>query len=219
MHSTPEIATPLRRISAWGIDIALFVPLGAAIGFAVGLLWVLIEDLIGDIPYWFVHIIVMIIFVAATYAIFSLGLLGILRRASMNNRQIAIIFAPILALFILFVLISLLYPYLGQHIFVVISSPVAYIVAYIVWTLILFGNGQTVGKRLVGIQSVRQNGEPAGWGLTFVREITKALLHILLIGFVIDGVMLLSDKAERQSVADRIAGTVVVHINPQVIED
>ncbi len=77
--------------------------------------------------------------------------------------------------------------------------------------LILFGNGQTVGKRLVGIQAVRQSGESVGWGLMFVREVIKSLLHLFLIGFIIDAIMLLSDKVEWQSVSDRIAGTVVVH--------
>ena len=81
---------------------------------------------------------------------------------------------------------------------------------HIIGSLVLFTNGQTVGKLLVSVQVVSQTDQRSSWGVTFLREAVKVVLHIFVIGLIIDAVMLLSDKAEHQSVADRIAGTVVV---------
>ena len=89
----------------------------------------------------------------------------------------------------------------------------SYLSIWIIESLFLFSGGQTVGKVLTGILAVRQSSEPVNWGQMFVREIIKFLLHIFMIGFIIDGITMLSDKTERQSVADRIAGTVLIRID------
>ena len=204
-----EVATPLRRLSSWAIDSALFLPTGAAIFFAVAFLVFAIDDLLWDLPFWGYRT-VSILFVVAIYSIVVGGWWIVLILTAMNKWQMMMILVPTiivtLILSTLFYMITL--SYISSAMPVAISS----LIAYTIWTLILFSNGQTIGKRLVGIQAVRQNGESVGWGLMFVREILKSLLHLFLIGFIIDGVMLLSDKAERQSIADRIAGTVVVRI-------
>ncbi len=141
-----------------------------------------------------------ILFVVVIYAILIVGWLFILKLTVMNKWQIVSILSPIILLFILSIFATVL---------VAMSS----LIACTIWTLFLFSNGQTVGKRLVGIRAVQQNRRPISWGLMFVREIIKFLLHIFMIGFIIDGIMMLSDKTERQSVADRIAGTVVIRID------
>ena len=204
-----EVATPLRRLSSWAIDGILFLPIGAAIFFAVAFLWFSIAGFFWGLSAGF-QIIGFIQFATVIYVVLTLGWLLILRIAAMNTGQIALILGPAVVLFILSILA---YWFTGDGVYVAVLAAISSLCAYTIWTLILFSNGQTVGKRLVGIQSVRENGESAGWGLIFVREILKSLLHIFVIGFIIDGIMLLSDKAERQSVADRIAGTIVVRIS------
>jgi len=202
-----EVATPLRRLSSWAIDCVLFWPIGAAVFGVMYSLWLSIDDLLWDLSDG-VHLMVVILFVAATYAVLSLGLLLTLVLTGMNNRQIVVIFAPVSVLFILSVVV---YWFTFDGTFIAISIAISSLSACTVWTLVLFGNGQTPGKRLVRIQVVQQNGEYVSWRIMFVRETLKSLLHIFIIGLIIDGVMLLSDKVEYQSAADRIAGTMVVH--------
>ena len=226
MNSTGnEVATPLRRLSSWMIDGVSFLLVGPAIFIAVGFLSLIAGSFLRDLPIWG-HVLGGILFVAVIYLVWAVGWLLVLRLTSMNRWQIVAILSPTIVLFSLSI-----FSYLGSslpvfyaiyaisnitgnilHLFVTMPVAVSLPISYIIWTFILFGNGQTIGKRLVGIQTVRQNGEVIGWWLMFVREILKSLLHLSLIGFIIDGVMLLSDKTERQSVADRIAGTVVVRI-------
>ncbi len=203
------VATPLHRLSSWAIDSVLFWPIGAAIFFAAAFLWIGIEGFFWGLSVG-VRLMGFILFTAVIYVVLIIGWLLILRTAAMNKRQITTVLAPTIVPFILSILA---YWFTFYGMFVAVLVAISSLSTYAIWTLMLFDNGQTVGKRLVGIQSVRQNGESAGWGLTFVREILKSLLHIFIIGFIIDGIMLLSDKAERQSVADRIAGTVVVRVS------
>jgi uncharacterized RDD family membrane protein YckC len=74
--------------------------------------------------------------------------------------------------------------------------------------------GQTLGKRLVGLEIVTVSGEPLG----FVRSIQRWApqgLPLLLWGLlwtvqVLDGAWCLWDKPRRQCLHDKVAGTVVV---------
>ena len=84
------------------------------------------------------------------------------------------------------------------------------IIGYIIWWLIVLGRGKTPGKQLLGIQAVKRDGEPAGWGTTFIREIVKLVAHSFVIGFFADAVLLLMDDDERRSLSDRVADTVIV---------
>ena len=84
------------------------------------------------------------------------------------------------------------------------------IIGYLIWWLIVLGRGQTPGKQLLGIRAVCRNGDPAGWGRTFVREIVKGVAHSFIIGFFADAILLLMDDAERRSISDRVADTVVI---------
>ncbi len=84
------------------------------------------------------------------------------------------------------------------------------IIGYIIWWLIVLGRGQTPGKQLLGIRVVRRDGNPAGWGSTFVREIIKVIAHSTTIGFFADAILLLMDDDERRSLSDRAVNTVVI---------
>ena len=87
---------------------------------------------------------------------------------------------------------------------------------YVVWWLIALRRGQTPGKQLVGIRVIKANGEPSGWGYTFVREfIIKGLLGGLLssitggVYWVVDHLWPLWD-GNSQALHDKMMSTLVV---------
>ena len=87
---------------------------------------------------------------------------------------------------------------------------------YIIWWWVTLKNGQTPGKQLVGIRVVRENGEPSGWGYTFLREfVIKGLLGGVLssitggIYTVVDHLWPLWDQ-KRQALHDKMVNTIVV---------
>lgn len=94
---------------------------------------------------------------------------------------------------------------------------VTLIIGYIIWWLIILGRGQTPGKQLVGIRAVRRNGDPAGPGTVFVREVVKIVAHFFTIGFFADLILLLIDEEEHRSLSDRVANTVIIRNQPPVI--
>ena len=91
------------------------------------------------------------------------------------------------------------------------------IIGYIIWWLIVLGRGQTPGKQLLGIRAVKRDGDRAGWGTTFVREVVKWVSHSFVIGFFADIILLVMDEAEHRSLSDRVANTVVVRNQPSVV--
>ena len=206
-RSGNAVATPLRRLSSWLIDSISFALAGPAIFFAVAFLSFTIDDILWDLPAWG-HLMGSVLLVVVIYIILIGGYLLVSILTVMNEWQIVSILSPPIVLFILSIFA---YIYTSSFMVVAVLAAISSLISYVIWMLISFSNGQTVGKRLVGIQAVRQSGESVGWGLMFVREVIKSLLHLFLIGFIIDAIMLLSDKVEWQSVSDRIAGTVVVH--------
>ena len=87
---------------------------------------------------------------------------------------------------------------------------------YVIWWLIALKNGQTPGKQLVGIRVVRENGEPSGWGYTFLREfVIKGLLGDVL-SFITGGIYTVVDllwplwDQKRQTLHDKMVNTIVV---------
>ena len=99
---------------------------------------------------------------------------------------------------------------LMAHLLDVILFFLTLIIGYIIWWLIVLGRGQTPGKQLVGICAARRNNADVGWGTMFVREIVKAVAHAFVIGFLADAILMLLDDAERRSLSDRVADTVIV---------
>ena len=89
-------------------------------------------------------------------------------------------------------------------------------IGYLIWWLIVLGRGQTPGKQLLGIYVIKDNGEPSGWGYTFLREfVVKGLLFgfLALLTLSIAGFLNLLwpfwDR-DRQALHDKIVGTLVV---------
>jgi uncharacterized RDD family membrane protein YckC len=84
-------------------------------------------------------------------------------------------------------------------------------IGYLIWWLIVLGRGQTPGKQLVGIRIWDARGTPTGWGRSFLREFVARLVTGIATGwfFWIDTLWALWDR-DRQTLYDKIAGTVVV---------
>lgn len=105
---------------------------------------------------------------------------------------------------------------LAAYILDIILVPLTLFIGYLIWWLIALSDGQTPGKQLVGIRAVRENGEPAGWGLTFVRQFAVQGLVIGFLSGVTGGVVFavnyllpLFDK-DRQALHDKMVATVVI---------
>ena len=84
------------------------------------------------------------------------------------------------------------------------------VIGYFIWWLIVLGRGQTPGKQLLGIYAIKPDGNPAGWGTTFVREVVKFVAHSFVIGFFADVVLMLLDDQDNRSLSDRVANTIIV---------
>ena len=93
--------------------------------------------------------------------------------------------------------------------------PLTLVIGYLIWWLIVLGRAQTPGKQIVGIQVVKDTGEPVGWGYMFLREfVIKGLLGGFLssfagIYFVVDHIWPLFDD-DKQTIHDKMVSTLVV---------
>lgn len=94
------------------------------------------------------------------------------------------------------------------------------VIGWIIWTLVVWAQGQTPAKQILGMRVVRLDKRTyAGWGRMFLRDFVGKLIVgvvaslIPFIGNVIASCWLLWDK-DRQELWDKIAGTVVVN-DPQ----
>ena len=92
--------------------------------------------------------------------------------------------------------------------FFAIQMPRSLLITYALWFAVIVKFGPP-GRRLTGTDVRRRRGGEASLRMKSTRAVTKFLLHHTLIGFVIDALFILRDRAERRSVSDRIAGTVV----------
>ncbi len=83
----------------------------------------------------------------------------------------------------------------------------ALVIPFAYWILLeAFWNGQTIGKRVVGIRVIRDDGSPVGFFAVLARGVLRVLDLVIFPVDVI--VMLLSSKGQR--LGDLVAGTVVV---------
>lgn len=83
-------------------------------------------------------------------------------------------------------------------------------IGYLIWWLIVLGRGQTPGKQCLGIHAITTNGDRAGWGTMFVRQVVKFVAHSFVIGFFADAFLMLLDQEDYRSLSDRVAGTIIM---------
>jgi len=92
--------------------------------------------------------------------------------------------------------------------FFAIQVPLALLITYVLWFGVIIKFGPP-GRRLTGTDVRRRRGGNASWWMKMVRAGVKFLLHLTLIGFFVDAIIILKDRNERRSIPDRIAGTVI----------
>jgi uncharacterized RDD family membrane protein YckC len=84
-------------------------------------------------------------------------------------------------------------------------------IGYVIWGLIVWGQGQTPALQVLGMRCWRpETGSVASWWWMALREIAGAIGHGIVIAAVLSFVLMVTSK-ERKSLHDYIAGTVVVH--------
>jgi uncharacterized RDD family membrane protein YckC len=82
-------------------------------------------------------------------------------------------------------------------------------VGYIIWSLVLWGQGQSPGKKVLGLRVVKvSTGQAATRGTMALREIIGKMCSNAGPMWIVNGVMILG--ASHRGIADLIAGTVVV---------
>ncbi len=90
-------------------------------------------------------------------------------------------------------------------------------VMFLVWTVVtimfVVRNGQSIGKRVVGIKVVRTNGEKASfWRIFLLRNVVNTIPSLIpIVSYVywlVDTLMIFGES--RQCLHDKIASTVVV---------
>jgi uncharacterized RDD family membrane protein YckC len=105
---------------------------------------------------------------------------------------------------------------LGQHLLEFLLIIVTLGIGWVVWSLIVWGDGQTPAMKLLKIRVVKPStGQTASWGTMLLREfVGKFIIFgvLSLIPFVslILSFMLLWDS-KRQELWDKIAGTIVIN--------
>ena len=85
-------------------------------------------------------------------------------------------------------------------------------IGWFIWSLVLWGKGQSPAKSLLKMRVIRKNtGKAASWGEMALRELVgKWLLGSVSgsITYLVGGIMILG--ATREGLWDKIAGTIVV---------
>ena len=96
-------------------------------------------------------------------------------------------------------------------------------VLYVVYGTVLCGSkrGQTVGMMAVGVRAVREGSFGVlGYGRALARAVVEGVLRLIELLFVLLGVIWLLDMlfplwdAKRQTLHDKVAGSVVVRLRP-----
>jgi uncharacterized RDD family membrane protein YckC len=106
----------------------------------------------------------------------------------------------------------------GGYLLEIVLLLVTLVVGWLVWSLVVWGRGQTPAKQLLGMRCVNlASSRRASWGRMFVREfigkgivMTVISLVTLGLGPLILNFMLMWTK-RRQELWDKVADTVVLH--------
>ena len=89
---------------------------------------------------------------------------------------------------------------------------VTLVIGYLIWMLIVWAQGLTPGKQVMGMRVYHlQRQRAASWGQMFVRQVVGGIVNSIFfdIGFIISVVFLFTDPLKR-TIPDRIAGTIVL---------
>ena len=104
----------------------------------------------------------------------------------------------------------------------VVVTVLAFLI-YAAWFLSALSGGQTPGKQIAGVRVIRANGEPSGWGHTFLREVVIKRIVVGFLSVMTGGIFFvvnygwpLWDK-DRQALHDKMVETLVVGAAPPAI--
>jgi len=95
----------------------------------------------------------------------------------------------------------------------VLLMVVTLVVGWWIWSLIVWGQGQTPAKQVLGMRCVKvETGQTATWGTMLLREIVgKSILGGITFGITtVASLFMILFGAEHRGVWDHVAGTVVV---------
>jgi uncharacterized RDD family membrane protein YckC len=86
-------------------------------------------------------------------------------------------------------------------------------IGWMIWGLIVWGNGQTPALQVLGMRCWRpETGRVAGWGWMALREIVGRIIEgVLSFVTALLSLILMLATRDRKSLHDLIAGTVVLH--------
>jgi uncharacterized RDD family membrane protein YckC len=107
---------------------------------------------------------------------------------------------------------------LGAYLLDILLAIVTLLIGWLIWSLIVWGRGQSPGKQLLGMYCVHlPTMRVASWGRMALREIVGKWIIMWAISFVTFGIgplvlafMLLWTK-NRQELWDKVADTIVVN--------
>lgn len=107
---------------------------------------------------------------------------------------------------------------IGTALLEIVLAIITLVIGYLIWTLIVWGRGQTPGKQLTGMRIYHVgNQRAASWGQMFVRQFLGGIVNsIFYIGLIVSVVFLFTDPL-RRTVPDRIAGTIELNDPDKVL--
>lgn len=114
----------------------------------------------------------------------------------------------------------------GGYLLEFVLLVVTLVIGWLIWSLIVWGRGQTPGKQLLGMRCVNlATSRRASWGRMFLREfigkgIVMTVISLITFGLgpLILNFMLMWTK-KRQELWDKIADTIVIHDPQRVLSN
>jgi uncharacterized RDD family membrane protein YckC len=105
---------------------------------------------------------------------------------------------------------------LGEYLLEVLLAIVTLVIGWLIWSLIVWGRGQTPAKQVLGMRVYTiADRRPAGWGRMALREVVVRWILVGFVsaataglGFIVASLLVLNTN--RQTLWDLIAQTVVV---------
>ena len=91
-------------------------------------------------------------------------------------------------------------------------ASIVFFIAWITLVLVLYSRGTTIGKKILGMRVIKENGSKAGLGTMLVREIIGKFISaaVIMLGFL----WILFDK-DKQGWHDKLVSTFVVETAPE----